>query len=164
MNRTLYASILGLGLAATLYAHGQEAKPDPNLCGAGCMTTIPEHHATFYEPEPMDVPAVKQDAGSEIESVGNFSEFRCSNGGRFTGGGIISGQCSGGFTWTCSDKHRVLLTAENGDKHCILFPRTEPQAEFPREHKLWADGKPKGCPGNPRCFHSGAPSCCYEQP
>lgn len=117
-------------------------------------------------PEPMDVPAVEQDATSEIESVGNSDQFRCSNGGHFTGGGIISGQCAGGFTWTCSDKHRIHLIAENGqDHHCILFPRTEPQAELRSEKKLFADGTqppPQDCRGNPQC-HTGRPGpvCCY---
>jgi hypothetical protein len=25
--------------------------------------------------------------------------------------------------WTCSDKERILLTAEDGSKHCVKFPK-----------------------------------------
>lgn len=28
--------------------------------------------------------------------------------------------------WICRDKRRVLLTSEDGKKHCVLFPQQEP--------------------------------------
>ena len=35
-------------------------------------------------------------------------------------------ECVDGYTWTCADKSRVLLTDEGGGKHCVKFPK-EPQ-------------------------------------
>lgn len=47
-------------------------------------------------PEPMDVPAIERK-----QQLGGSNMYKS--------------------RWTCSDKRRVLLTAENGDKHCVLF-------------------------------------------
>lgn len=44
------------------------------------------------EVAPMDVPAIQIQEGSSVM-----------------------------WRWGCKNKRRVLLTAENGDKHCVLF-------------------------------------------
>lgn len=72
-------------------------------------------------PEPMDVPAIEVSAPSEIVwQSGPFDIQSCTNGGHIVeGNGLIA--CEGGKRKTCADKSRVLLTAENGEKHCVLF-------------------------------------------
>lgn len=97
---------------------------------------------------PSDVPAVHipidswvtlqtdSDPTSNISS--GMAVFACSNHGkvpeiittqtattssvtttmRFPGMGE---KCVGGWRWGCADKSRILLTAEDGTKHCIKF-------------------------------------------
>lgn len=62
-------------------------------------------------PEPMDVPAIQEDLWYE---EGWRETDRC-----FVGGGTVLHTCKN--SWTCSDPSRILLTAEDGTKHCIKF-------------------------------------------
>lgn len=90
--------------------------------------------ATGHGAEPLDVPAVQEPVESECFAgdVGGARGWICNNNGRvpknsrtpsymtFDGGSeTIKGE--GGYLWTCSDKRRVLLTGEDGTRHCVLF-------------------------------------------
>jgi hypothetical protein len=61
-------------------------------------------------PDPMDVPAVKMS-----HPAGTI----CRHGDCV----VVEAPYE---TWTCTDKRRVLLTSEDGDKHCILFVKEQP--------------------------------------
>lgn len=65
--------------------------------------------------EVMDVPAVKED----IERP-DVTAYRC---GILGGAMCLPIQEGPPYRWTCADKHRILLTDESGEKHCILFPK-----------------------------------------
>lgn len=89
----------------------------------------------FGQAQVTDVPAVHVPAKSEtvIESGINLS-FTCSNGGRPTSnisGSIFQGDhdlhCVGGWRWGCAEKSAILLTAEDGTRHCLkIVPAEEP--------------------------------------
>lgn len=77
---------------------GQTAKLSDLASGCGIPQT---QHASS---QPMDVPAVqvqrKEKCGVNIANDG----YACA------------------FTyWTCSDKSRILLTSEDGTRHCVKF-------------------------------------------
>lgn len=45
--------------------------------------------------------------------------FACSNNGQIAS--FDSPKCVGGWRWGCADKASVLMTSEDGEKHCIRF-------------------------------------------
>jgi hypothetical protein len=59
------------------------------------------------KPEPVDVPAIKAEAPNCFDPKGN------------AGGSMPCGAT------TCADKSRILLTAEDGTKHCVKFPKEQ---------------------------------------
>ena len=62
--------------------------------------------------EPMDIPAVK--VCEETKAVYTAEEWRT----------MIRGGCITGIPkLTCADESRILLTAEDGSKHCLKFPK-----------------------------------------
>jgi hypothetical protein len=67
----------------------------------------------------VSVSAVQEPAKSWMESKGGDS-FGCSNDGEMVGE-VFEHQCKNGKRWTCGDKTRVLLTAEDGTRHCVKF-------------------------------------------
>ena len=82
------------------------------LTGTNCITdTIsrPTSLLAAPKPEPMDVPA-------EYVCKANIkpSEICPATDGLDP------------YVPTCADKRRVLLTSEDGRKHCILFPESQP--------------------------------------
>ena len=58
------------------------------------------------KPEPVDVPAIKQSPETLITPI------------------ICGGKCDPlhiPARWICADKSRILLTAEDGTKHCVKY-------------------------------------------
>jgi hypothetical protein len=80
-------------------------------------------------PEPVDVPAVRE----ELESVCWFHRdqpMECTNNGELDWSPVLNGTLiaedervrgKNGHRFTCTDKSRVLLTSEDGKKHCVKF-------------------------------------------
>lgn len=56
----------------------------------------------------VDVPAIQGECVNRVNScdsaTGKWCRSDCAN-----------------YSWTCTDKSRVLLTSENGKKHCVKF-------------------------------------------
>ena len=65
----------------------------------------------------MDVPAVKGSTGIPIKlpcTIYPSNQIYVSHD---------QDRCEFEKEWSCADKRRVLLTGEDGKKHCILFPK-----------------------------------------
>lgn len=78
-------------LIGAMMLHGQSSDKGPKLA--------PTRTSRL---EPVDVPAIEVFTAEEIQ-------VRCQK----------LGACS--QVWTCADKARILLTAEDGTRHCIKF-------------------------------------------
>lgn len=63
----------------------------------------------FSSVEPFDVPAVHRDGEWDYCNPENVGTKNCFSPPH----------------WTCKDKRRVLLTAENGERHCVLLAGSE---------------------------------------
>jgi hypothetical protein len=93
--------VLGSNLTKTLpptgtYELWQDADDHNRLtCSNGKTFILPS--CDDLPPEPMDAPALQEVNGSYIDAAIEVH-------------------------WSCADKRRVLLTSEDGKKHCILFP------------------------------------------
>lgn len=68
--------------------------------------------------EPFDVPAVQV---TTEEEYGNFYWCNSSSNGAVTSMACDPHAKHNVTRTTCQDKRRVLLTAENGDRHCLLL-------------------------------------------
>jgi len=67
---------------------------------------------------PIDVPPIQEPIPSVVYMDGE--RVSCTSGGHLKQKkDTFDWECEGGFRWTCSDKSRVLLRAENGNQHCI---------------------------------------------
>jgi hypothetical protein len=83
----------------------------------------------FSPPLVMDVPAAHAPAESVLVSTSRCDNslcmdgpLECSNHGQLISMYIgQSATCKDGWTWTCADKSRILLTSEDGKKHCVKF-------------------------------------------
>ena len=89
--------------------------PEPDyLCGGGCMNrqTLPAPYVppNLVSDTRMDVPAVLV---AHPCSTKNGKYAACIN---------VNME-----EFTCEDKRRVLLTSEDGQKHCILFVNPTPE-------------------------------------
>jgi hypothetical protein len=71
--------------------------------------------------EPMDVPAVESDS-ERIVLCSSSDTAGCSLQG-FGGDAVGLARAEKVKHYSCSDKRRVLLTSEDGQKHCVLFPQ-----------------------------------------
>lgn len=83
--------------------------------------------------EPMDVPAISEEyvafeSSENCRRPKGIYETKCKTVA--TGWACSIVQCDTvkhkGTRETCADKSRILLTAEDGDKHCIKFPTEKP--------------------------------------
>lgn len=89
-----------------------------------CTKWILEH---ISPPEPMDVPAILDEHYTTLiprtDDPEEWQREGCENvhrKGLKASWGILG--CSiTGPNWTCSDKSRILLTAEDGTRHCVKF-------------------------------------------
>lgn len=72
---------------------------------------------------PVDADAVHIAAPSEWGPItcGQNLCFACSNNGHLAS--FDSGKCVGGWRWGCADKSAILMTSEDGQKHCVRFSR-----------------------------------------
>lgn len=86
--------------------------------GNGRCVDIPSKY------EPMDVPAIHP-----IHKIIAPQDMTLTEGGWacYEKGKEVACRTllKEGTDWTCADKSRVLLTAEDGSKHCILFKGRE---------------------------------------
>lgn len=89
-----------------------EAKVDEDFPPAFEIAEFCETHTCGGIPEPMDVPAAPDgDPTMQCHSPCAPDATVC----------ISSVVCENVQKYTCQDKHRVLLSSEDGKKHCILF-------------------------------------------
>ena len=119
-------------LVMYMWAHGQVAVPKTSVHEAcesatlcdGLVVDDTHQHFSGLAPvggtcpegstcypmvgEPQDVPAVHED----------YIQF---HKGQWISGGISAAEDIHADRWTCQDKSRILLTAEDGTKHCIKF-------------------------------------------
>ena len=87
----------------------------------GVTKIVPQPGCRIWDPycqpaighEPMDVPAVQEDYVAHKKSEG----FACGQDWCVATKDILEKR------WTCADKSRVLLTSEDGARHCIKFPQ-----------------------------------------
>lgn len=93
-------------------------------------------HTTFrddgFAASATDVPAIQVDVisdkpGPTLAGAADMSTYPCPSGQHYE---LVEGftdfwECRGAHVvkqrWSCSDKSRILLTAEDGTKHCIKF-------------------------------------------
>lgn len=91
---------------------GQQVVVPPNLKAGDCLRALNSMELAKVDcPEPMDVPATTR---KQVEH----------HAGDSWGCGMLACTTDKDIyidVPTCADKRRVLLTSEDGKKHCVLF-------------------------------------------
>ena len=94
------------------------------LAHMGEPQTFVPYTSRLYVP-PMDVPAISEDRSAEPDSHDGHELLLFSQACEEIVGGKMTWQpdviACHVKRWTCADKSRVLLTAEDGTRHCIKF-------------------------------------------
>lgn len=91
----------------------------------------PKHYAracderkvpSYCVPEPMDVPAIQATAPDSGQLSGPLvlrDPNNCVDG--WINNELYGTHCASRKYWTCADESRILLTAEDGTRHCVKF-------------------------------------------
>jgi len=109
----------------------KKESPLPKPPKAQLIPCTPENYCTVISPAPkggakpevVDVPAIKRVVVTGWMLVGSPSgsearTFNCNEGHWW----LMNDYAECRVTrWSCADKSRILLTAEDGSKHCIKF-------------------------------------------
>jgi hypothetical protein len=102
------------GLTCIVSGADQEACPLPPVKESSGQL----HIYTWYESDPTDVPAI-QEAVPGNDPLLLRDPMNCVDGWRRNA--LYGDICFGNKFWTCADKTRILLTAEDDTRHCVKF-------------------------------------------
>lgn len=90
---------------------------------SGDVKTIPAITSNFViNGVPMDVAAVEEEYGNLGNYWCDMGECHWRDSDKPSSEGQVLHKRK---RWTCADKRRVLLTSEDGIRHCILFPNQQ---------------------------------------